>query len=66
MIEVKIKKLHEDAVFPTKAHKYDAGFDLTAVGKIYREAEKKEVRDTVNKAKKKKKAKGGYLTIKKK
>ena len=30
------------------------------------EAEKKEVRDTVNKAKKKKKAKGGYLTIKKK
>lgn len=30
------------------------------------EAEKKEVRDAVNKAKKKKKAKGGYLTIKKK
>lgn len=30
------------------------------------EAEKKEVRDATNKAKKKKKAKGGYLTIKKK
>lgn len=30
------------------------------------EAEKKEVRDAANKAKKKKKAKGGYLTIKKK
>ena len=30
------------------------------------EAEKKEIRDAANKAKKKKKAKGGYLTIKKK
>ena len=37
MLDVKIKKLHKDAVFPTKAHKYDAGFDLTAVSKIYDE-----------------------------
>lgn len=30
-MEVKIKKLHTDAVIPTKAHADDAGFDLTAV-----------------------------------
>ena len=37
MLDVKIKKLHKDAVVPTKAHKYDAGFDLTAVSKSYDE-----------------------------
>lgn len=30
-LKVKIKKLHPDAVIPTKAHASDAGFDLTAV-----------------------------------
>lgn len=30
-MEIKIKKLHPDAVIPTKAHASDAGFDLTAV-----------------------------------
>lgn len=30
-LKVKIKKLHSDAVIPTKAHASDAGFDLTAV-----------------------------------
>lgn len=30
-MEVKIKKLHEDAVIPTYANKGDAGMDLTAV-----------------------------------
>lgn len=30
-MEVKIKKLHPDAVIPTKAYPTDAGFDLTAV-----------------------------------
>ena len=37
MLDVKIKKLHKDAVVPTKAHQYDAGFDLTAVSKSYDE-----------------------------
>ena len=37
LLDVKIKKLHKDAVFPTKAHQYDAGFDLTAVSKSYDE-----------------------------
>ena len=37
MLDVKIKKLHKDAVIPTKAHQYDAGFDLTAVSKSYDE-----------------------------
>lgn len=30
-MKVKIKKLHSDAVIPTKAYPTDAGFDLTAV-----------------------------------
>lgn len=30
MIQVKVKKLHEDAVIPVKAHSTDAGFDLFA------------------------------------
>lgn len=30
-MQVKVKKLHEDAVIPFKAHKSDAGFDLFAV-----------------------------------
>lgn len=30
-MEVKIKKLHQNAVIPHKAHATDAGFDLTAV-----------------------------------
>lgn len=29
-MKVRIKKLHPDAVMPTKAHSTDAGFDLTA------------------------------------
>lgn len=29
-MKVRIKKLHPDAVMPTKAHDTDAGFDLTA------------------------------------
>ena len=33
---VKIKKLRNDAVLPTKAHATDAGFDLVAVSKEYR------------------------------
>ena len=37
MLDVKIKKLHKDAAIPTKAHQYDAGFDLTAVSKSYDE-----------------------------
>ena len=34
-MKVKIKKLHPDAVIPTKAHASDAGFDLTAVAMEY-------------------------------
>lgn len=34
-MKVKIKKLHPDAVIPTKAHPSDAGFDLTAVSVEY-------------------------------
>lgn len=34
-LRVKIKKLHPDAVIPTKAHASDAGFDLTAVSVEY-------------------------------
>lgn len=37
LLDVKIKKLHKDAVVPTKAYQYDAGFDLTAVSKSYDE-----------------------------
>lgn len=34
-MKVKFKKLHPDAVIPTKAHASDAGFDLTAVAMEY-------------------------------
>lgn len=34
-LKVKIKKLHPDAVIPTKAHATDAGLDLTAVSMEY-------------------------------
>ena len=34
-MEVKIKKLNPNAVFPRKAHPTDAGFDLVAVSKEY-------------------------------
>ena len=34
-MKVKIKKLHPDAVIPTKAHATDAGFDLSAVSIEY-------------------------------
>jgi len=33
-MELKIKKLHDKAVMPKKAHPTDAGIDLTAVDKI--------------------------------
>lgn len=33
MVKVKIKKLTENAVVPTKAHPTDAGFDLTATSR---------------------------------
>ena len=32
-MKVKIKKLHPNAVIPTKAHNLDAGYDLTAVSR---------------------------------
>lgn len=32
-MKVKIKKLHDSAVVPTKAHEQDAGFDLVAISK---------------------------------
>lgn len=35
MLEVKIKKLSEDAVVPNYAHESDAGLDLTATSKSY-------------------------------
>lgn len=35
MLNVKIKKLHKDAVMPTYARHGDAGMDLTAVSKYY-------------------------------
>ena len=31
-MQVRFKKVHPDAVIPTKAHPSDAGFDLTAIG----------------------------------
>ena len=34
-MEVKIKKLYEDSVLPTKAHATDAGYDLYAHSKSY-------------------------------
>lgn len=36
-MQIKFKKLHPDAVVPTKAHPTDAGFDLTAISKTYDE-----------------------------
>lgn len=36
-MEVKIKKLHQDAVIPSYAHSSDAGLDMTAVSKEYDE-----------------------------
>lgn len=32
-MKVRFKKLHKDAVIPTKSYEFDAGFDLTAVSK---------------------------------
>lgn len=37
MLEVKIKKLHKDAITPTYAKHGDAGMDLTAISKSYDE-----------------------------
>lgn len=37
MLDVKIKKLHKDAVIPTYAKHGDAGMDLTATSKTYDE-----------------------------
>lgn len=34
-MKVKVKKLHELAVLPSKAHPTDAGFDLTAVSRVF-------------------------------
>ena len=34
-MEIKIKKLRKDAVMPRKAHATDAGFDLTAVSRVF-------------------------------
>lgn len=34
-VKVKVKKLSENAVLPTKAHKTDAGFDLTATSREF-------------------------------
>ena len=34
-MEIKFKKINENAVTPKKAHKSDAGFDLTATSKEY-------------------------------
>lgn len=39
-LTVRIKKLHPDAVVPTKAHPTDAGFDLTAVWSGWNNANK--------------------------
>lgn len=36
-MEVKIKKLYEDSILPTKAHATDAGYDLYAHSKSYDE-----------------------------
>lgn len=35
MVNIKIKKLHKDAVIPTKAHATDAGCDLYATSRHY-------------------------------
>lgn len=34
-MQVRIKKLHPDAVMPTRAHETDAGYDLVAVSRRY-------------------------------
>lgn len=34
-MKVKVKKLRKDAVLPSKAHPTDAGFDLTAVSRVF-------------------------------
>lgn len=34
MVQVRVKKLHDEAVFPTKAHQTDAGFDLHAANNV--------------------------------
>ena len=34
-MEVKIKKLYEDSILPTKAHATDAGYDLYAHSKVF-------------------------------
>ena len=34
-MKIRLKKLNEDAVMPTKAHASDAGFDLTATSRSY-------------------------------
>jgi len=34
-MKVKVKKLRKDAVLPSKAHLTDAGFDLTAVSRVF-------------------------------
>ena len=34
-MKVRVKKLREDAVLPSKAHPTDAGFDLTAVSRVF-------------------------------
>ncbi len=36
-MQVKIKKLSPDAVMPTKAHPTDAGYDLTAIDRLFDE-----------------------------
>lgn len=34
-MKVKIKRLHEDAAIPKKAHPTDAGFDLVATSRVF-------------------------------
>ena len=34
VLEFKVKKLHEDAIIPTKAHESDSGWDLYILGDI--------------------------------
>ena len=34
-MKVRVKKLREDAVLPSKAHPTDAGFDLTAISRVF-------------------------------
>ena len=37
-MKIKLKKLRDDAVIPTKAHPTDAGYDLTAVWSGWKDA----------------------------